>query len=50
MFTDLTAKYPWVLPLLEYDSAADLAAAFERAIVQPAMAQRKKDSISNFMK
>jgi uncharacterized protein YjbI with pentapeptide repeats len=50
MFSDLTAKYPWVLPVLEYNSTTDLGAAFERAVVQPALAQDAKDSKVNLKK
>ena len=42
MFIDLRNKYPWVLTTLEYDSAENLAKHFERAVVKPAMAERKR--------
>lgn len=39
MFQDLQAKYgEWVLDLLRYDTAENLAAAFEKKVVAPAMA------------
>jgi hypothetical protein len=42
MFGDLKTKYgEWVLDLLTYDSVATLRRAFERAIIQPAVALSK---------
>jgi uncharacterized protein YjbI with pentapeptide repeats len=37
MFDDLPGKYDWALPLLEYNSAESLLAAFEDKIVAPAL-------------
>jgi uncharacterized protein YjbI with pentapeptide repeats len=37
MFDDLPRKYEWALPLLEYNSADNLLAAFERKVVEPAL-------------
>jgi hypothetical protein len=37
MFDDLPRKYDWALPLLEYNSAESLLAAFESKVVAPAL-------------
>jgi uncharacterized protein YjbI with pentapeptide repeats len=37
MFDDLPRKYDWALPLLEYNSAESLLAAFENKVVAPAL-------------
>ena len=37
MFDDLPRKYNWALPLLEYNSADTLLAAFEKKVVNPAL-------------
>jgi hypothetical protein len=37
MFDDLPRKYNWALPLLEYNSADTLLAAFEQKVVNPAL-------------
>lgn len=37
MFDDLPRKYNWALPLLEYNSADTLLAAFELKVVNPAL-------------
>jgi len=37
MFDDLPRKYSWALPLLEYNSADTLLAAFEQKVVNPAL-------------
>ena len=37
MFADLPRKYDWALPLLEYNSAESLLAAFENKVVAPAL-------------
>lgn len=37
MFDDLPRKYDWALPLLEYNSADNLLAAFEGKVVTPAL-------------
>jgi hypothetical protein len=40
MFADLQRKYPWVLPTIAYDSVNNLVAAFDQAIVLPALKNR----------
>jgi uncharacterized protein YjbI with pentapeptide repeats len=37
MFDDLPAKYDWALPLLEYNTAESLLAAFDQKVVAPAL-------------
>lgn len=37
MFDDLPRKYDWALPLLEYNNAESLLAAFENKVVAPAL-------------
>ena len=37
MFDDLPRKYNWALPLLEYNSAEPLLAAFEQKVIGPAL-------------
>jgi hypothetical protein len=37
MFDDLPNKYDWALPLLEYNTAESLLAAFDEKVVQPAL-------------
>ena len=37
MFDDLPRKYHWALPLLEYNSAETLLAAFEKKVIAPAL-------------
>jgi uncharacterized protein YjbI with pentapeptide repeats len=37
MFNDLPRKYHWALPLLEYNTADTLLAAFEQKVVAPAL-------------
>ena len=37
MFDDLPGKYNWALPLLEYNTADSLLAAFEQKVVAPAL-------------
>jgi hypothetical protein len=39
MFDDLPRKYHWALPLLEYNTADTLLAAFEDKVVAPALAK-----------
>jgi hypothetical protein len=41
MFADLQ-KFPWVMATLAYDSVASLIAAFDHAIVVPALMKRKE--------
>jgi hypothetical protein len=37
MFDDLPRKYHWALPLLEYNNAETLLAAFEQKVIAPAL-------------
>jgi uncharacterized protein YjbI with pentapeptide repeats len=37
MFDDLPRKYNWALPVLEYNSAETLLAAFEKKVIAPAL-------------
>ena len=37
MFDDLPSKYHWALPLLEYNTADTLLAAFENKVIAPAL-------------
>jgi hypothetical protein len=50
MFDDLPRKYHWALPLLEYNNADTLLAAFEHKVVAPALKKvaqvRKKKAAS----
>jgi hypothetical protein len=50
MFDDLSRKYHWALPLLEYNNADTLLAAFEHKVVAPALKKvaqvRKKKAAS----
>lgn len=41
MFDDLPAKYDWALPLLEYNTADTLLAAFDTKVVAPALEKRE---------
>ena len=42
MFDDLPRKYHWALPLLEYNTADTLLAAFEKKVVAPALRKAAK--------
>jgi hypothetical protein len=42
MFDDLPRKYHWALPLLEYNTADTLLAAFEKKVVEPALRKAAK--------
>jgi hypothetical protein len=52
MFDDLPRKYHWALPLLEYNTADTLLAAFEQKVVAPALEKadqvRRGDSCPEF--
>jgi hypothetical protein len=37
MFVDLQRKYPWVLPVIEYDGKPNLLAGLEDAVIKPAL-------------
>jgi hypothetical protein len=45
MFRDLTG-FPWVLPLLCYDSCGNLLAALDNAVVSPALEKRREMALS----
>jgi len=42
MFDDLPRKYHWALPLLEYNNAETLLAAFEEKVIDPALEKLKE--------
>jgi hypothetical protein len=42
MFRDLGGKYPWVLPVLEYESMAVLMKAFKKAVIDEAFKKHKE--------
>ena len=42
MFDDLPRKYHWALPLLEYNNAETLLAAFEAKVIDPALEKLKE--------
>jgi uncharacterized protein YjbI with pentapeptide repeats len=45
MFRDLTG-FPWVLPLLHYDSCGNLLAALDDAVISPALEKRREMALS----
>jgi uncharacterized protein YjbI with pentapeptide repeats len=45
MFRDLNS-FPWVLPLLRYDSCGNLLAALDDAVVSPALEKRRELALS----
>jgi uncharacterized protein YjbI with pentapeptide repeats len=45
MFKDLYGKYDWVLAPLNYETASDLVAALEKAVIEPALQKHRELTI-----